>query len=162
MKCWILRFTVSDEMLSLWWDEGILFNRTKVSPTIVAYVICPFVACLFLVGVGLEIYHRIHPRQVIVTNRRLILPKHRFTEQTHVIAKSDLQARLKESTLGWMELYDIKMVDRRHGTKAIIRSVHFRSFDDFATFAGLIGRTQGLEWTFKGFLPGTKRGRKTA
>lgn len=66
---------------------------------------------------------------------------------------------IRELGFAFFDFYDLTLVDRRHGVKTLIRSAHFRSFDDFATLAMMIGKRGGVDWSIKGFLPGTKRGR---
>lgn len=59
-----------------------------------------------------------------------------------------------------LDVYDIACFDRKHKSKVNISSPLFRRFDDFATFALIVGDNVGEDWTIKGFLPGVTRGNK--
>ena len=58
-----------------------------------------------------------------------------------------------------LEGYGVDCVDSRDETRTTITSHLFRRFDDFATFALIIGDHVGDDWSIPGFLPGTIRGR---
>ncbi|NND99791.1 MAG: hypothetical protein HKN47_20925 [Pirellulaceae bacterium] len=143
-----------------WYNKGVEFQLIPLSPINTAYAFSAVGILICCIGVLLEIYHRMHPREVIVTNQRLILPRHRFTDQTISIAWGEFSAKMVMNRFVFFEFYDITLRDLQSKSKTIIRSAHFRNFDDFATFALLIGETLGMDWSIKGFLPGRTRGRK--
>ena len=81
----------------------------------------------------------------------------RFTAAIIDIRWNDLKATFV-STGSIYEIYEVTCVDGMHGTKTRISSALFRDFEDFATFALIIGEFVGEDWSIEGFLPGKIRG----
>lgn len=147
---------------AVWFPDGVLFDTAPVSPSIAAYVICPLIWILCALFAALEVYRLRNPQFVLVSTWGVRLPKGRFTSENIAIAWDDLNASLKAERFKGFSVYEIFCEDMRNGASARVTSALFRSFDDFATFARIMGEQIGRDWSIKGFLPGTVRGRKPA
>jgi hypothetical protein len=145
---------------AVWFGQGLLVRTVRLSADVVAWAVCPGMWLLCTAVVGLEIYRRYHPLRVLVTTAGLHLPKGRFTADTLFIPWDELDASLYAGRVALMDFYEVTCTDQRDGSCAKIASPQFRDFDDFATFALIIGKYIGEDWSIKGFLPGTYRGRK--
>lgn len=143
-----------------WFGTGMILEGFKLSPNAVATIVCPVMWGLCALLIVLAAYRRRHPQQVLVTAEELVLPKGRFTDETIRIRWADLAATMYHGHAKFFEIYEVTCIDRQSGAKARIASMLFQEFDDFATFALLIGEHQGQNWSIPGFLPGTFRGRK--
>lgn len=141
-------------------DGGMNIKGMEIPPSVVAFGICPVIFLLCAIVIGTEIYRRFHPQQIVITDRALILPKGRFTNEVIQIRWKHLRAKLTIGSFIVLDVYDIACVDSKHKSKVNISSPLFRRFDDFATFALIIGEFIGEDWTIKGFLPGVTRGNK--
>ncbi len=139
-------------------NGGVNIKGMKVSPTGVAYGICPVIFLLCAIAVGSEIYRRYHPQQIVITERGLVLPKGRITNEVIHIRWNDLTATLTVGSFMVLEVYDVACIDSTHKSRVNISSPLFRRFDDFATFALIIGEFMGENWSIKGFLPRAFRG----
>lgn len=62
-------------------DGEMEIKGMKIPPTMVAYGICPLIFLLCAIVVGTEIYRRYHPQQIVITERLLVLPKGRYTNE---------------------------------------------------------------------------------
>jgi len=144
---------------AVWFNAGIDFRGIELSPAAVIYGVCPVLVVLCALLPGAEIYHRLRPHRVLLTTRGVTVPKRRFSAQEVHIPWSDLKATRVVYT-GFYDMYEVRCVDRRNGTKATVYSAMFRHFDDFATFALIVGERVGQDWSIKGFLPGTFRGNR--
>lgn len=143
---------------AVWFGEGMAIRGIRLSPETVAYWICPaiWLLCAFLHL--LDIYRHIHPQCIVVTEDEVLLPKGRFTSEIIQIRWNDLSATIFAGRIAFLEIYEITCLDDLHGTKSRIASNLFRDFDDFATFALIVGEHMGKDWSIKGFLPGAMRG----
>lgn len=141
-------------------DGGMEIRGMKIPPTVVAYGICPVIFLLCAIVVGSEIYRRYHPQRIVITERSLVLPKGRFTNDVVSIHWKHLRAKLTIGSFIVLDVYDIACIDSKHKSKVNISSPLFRRFDDFATSALIVGDFVGEDWTIKGFLPGVTRGNK--
>lgn len=146
---------------AMWFGEGFLLRSIRVPPGVIAFAICPVLWGLCVLLVAIEIYHHRNPQFILVTNWGVKLPKARFTAETISIAWDDLQATLETRNLKGWHVSEIVCTDLRNDASARVSSALFRDFDDFATFALILARHMGQDWSFKGFWPGTFRGRKT-
>lgn len=142
---------------AVWFKGGILIKGFKLSPETVVSVFCPTMLLMCAVVIGLEVYRRFHPQCIAITEDGLLLPKGRFTAEIIDIRWIDLKATIASKGSVY-EIYEVTCLDGLHGTKARITSVLFRDFDEFATFALILGRQMGEDWSIKGFLPGAIRG----
>lgn len=139
-------------------NAGILIKGFKISPELVTFVVCPVIMLPCILIMVLGIYRRSHPQQIVVTDNGLILPKGRFTAEVIRIRWHDLTATIWSGTISFMDVYEITCLDSEHAAKISIASNMFRDFDDFATFALIVGEHMGEDWSIKGFLPGAIRG----
>lgn len=145
---------------AVWFGQGIAVRSVKLSPQVVAWVVCPGMWLLCATIIGLAIYRRLHPQRVILTTSGLQLPKGRFTDETVFIPWDRLEADIDGRRIAFLVACDVTCLDAIDGTTARIASLLFHDFDDFATFARIVGAQVGEDWSIKGFLPGTFRGRK--
>ncbi len=99
---------------------------------------------LLLCGLHLvmHIYRRFNPQRIVITTDGLLLPKGRFTTEEVHIRWDDLTATLFASTL----VCEVTCVDCQRGTKVRIASTLFQNFDDFASFAIIVGKHAGEDW----------------
>lgn len=143
---------------AVWFGEGLAIRGIKLSPETVAYWICPgiWLLCGFLLL--LDIYRRFHPQCIVITQDELLLPKGRFTNDIIQICWNDLNATIFAGRIAFIEIYETTCLADLHGTKSRIASNLFRDFDDFATFALIVGEHMGKDWAIKGFMPGAMRG----
>ncbi|MDA1231782.1 MAG: hypothetical protein O2856_13490 [Planctomycetota bacterium] len=139
-------------------NGGMNIKGLKVSPAVVAYGICPVIFLMCVVVIGSEIYRRFHPQRIVITERGLVLPKGRFTNEVIHIRWNDLTATLTVGSIAVLDVYDVACINSTRRTKVNISSPLFRRFDDFAAFALIIGEFMGEDWSIKGFLPGAVRG----
>jgi hypothetical protein len=140
--------------------KGISLDAVRISANMVAWIICPAILLLCGVIIGCGVYRFLHPQRVVVALDGLHLPKGRFSDDVVHICWEDLTATWIFRSVEIFDVYEVTCIDSKHGTKARITSALFRNFDDFATFALIVGRHMGEDWSIKGFLPGTYRGRK--
>ncbi|MBC7817670.1 MAG: hypothetical protein IAG10_12320 [Planctomycetaceae bacterium] len=136
---------------------GFAIKGVQLSPERVAFVVCPAMLLMCAVVLVLEVYRRFHPQRIVITEDGLFLPKGRFTDEIIDIRWNDLKATIV-SKGSIYEIYEVMCLDGLHGTKTRITSVLFPDFDDFATFALILGKQMGEDWSIKGFLPGAIRG----
>ncbi len=141
-------------------DGGMNIKGMEIPPSVVAFGICPIIFLLCAIVVGTEIYRRYRPQQIVITETALILPKGRFTNDVVHIHWKHLRAKLTIGSFIVLDVYDVACIDSRHQSKVNISSPLFRRFDDFATFALIVGDFIGEDWTIKGFLPGVVCGNK--
>jgi hypothetical protein len=87
----------------------------------------------------MHIYRRFHPQRIIITTYGLLLPKGRFTNEEVHIRWDDLTATLFTSSL----ICEVTCVDCQRETKVRIASTLFQDFDDFASFANIVGKHVG-------------------
>lgn len=145
---------------AVWFPNGQVMKSMIFSPDIAKNVVCPGIWSLCALLFLLNLYRNFHPQRIVITNAGLVLPKGRFTAEEVEIAWDDLSATLFTSRVEMHDMYEVTCVDNQSGTKVRIASMLFREFDDFASFARIVGRRVGEDWSIKGFLPGTIRGRK--
>ena len=143
---------------AVWFGNGIAIKGFKLSPATVAYWVCPAIMLLCAGLLALEIYRRMHPQSIALTKDELLLPKGRFSAEIIRIRWNDLEATLWSGKISFIDVYEVTCLDGSHGTKTLIASNLFRNFDDFATFALIVGEQMGEDWSIKGFLPGAIRG----
>ena len=93
-----------------------------------------------------------------MTEDELLLPKGRFTAEIIRIRWHDLTASIWSGQISFIDIYEVTCGDGLHGSKTKIASNLFQDFDDFATFALIVGEHMGEDWSIKGFLPGAIRG----
>jgi hypothetical protein len=146
---------------AVWFNEGLLLKSIRVSPGVVAFVICPVIWSLCGLLAALEVYRYRNPQFVLASTWGVRLPKGRFTAETVSIAWDDLQASLEGSNLKGWHVYELHCSHLQTGESARVTSALFRDFDDFATFSNILAEHMGQDWTIKGFWPGTVRGRKS-
>ncbi len=143
---------------AVWFGGGITIAGFKLSPETVAHWVCPAIWFLCALVLVLSVYRQLHPQSVVITEDELFLPKGRFTAEVNQIRWNDLKATLWYGRIKGYDLYEITCLDGWHGTKTRIASALFRDFDDFATFALIVGEQMGEDWSIKGFRPGKLRG----
>jgi hypothetical protein len=142
--------------------RGFPVRGVRVSPAVIRGVLCPVMGGMCAMIVGLGIYRRQNPQEIVVTSEGVVLPRGRWTRETISIPWRSLHATLYRAHFSFMDFYEVTCVDRRNQSMTRVASLLFRDFDDFATFAQLVGRRMGEDWSIAGFLPGTTRGRKPA
>ena len=142
---------------AVWFKGEILIKGFKLSPETVVSVVCPAMLLMCAVVLVLEVYRRFHPQRIVITEDGSLLPKGRFTAAIIDIRWNDLKATIV-SKGSIYEIYEVTCLDGLHGTKTRITSALFPDFDDFATFALIVGKQMGEDWSIKGFLPGAIRG----
>lgn len=147
---------------AIWFKGGIDIRGFRISPSVVAYGICPVILLLCPIVIGSEIYRRLHPQRIVITEDSLFLPKGRFTNDVVRIPWKDLRASMLLGSFAVIDVYDVTLIDSSRKTKTNISSPLFRRFDDFATFAHIIGLVVCEDWSIKGFLPGSVRGNQIA
>lgn len=145
---------------AVWFPNGQVMKSMIFSPETAKNIVCPGIWSLCALLFLLNLYRNFHPQRIVITNAGLILPKGRFTSEEVEIAWHDLSATLFASRVEMYDMYEVTCVDNQSGIKVRIASMLFREFDDFASFARIVGRRVGEDWSIKGFLPGTIRGRK--
>ncbi len=138
----------------VWFGDRITIKGFKLSPDIVAYWICPAIFLLCALIIYLAVYRHFHPQRIVVTEDELLLPKGRFTAEINRIRWHDLTASIWSGQISFIDIYEVTCIDGLHGSKTKIASNLFRDFDDFATFALIVGQHMGEDWSIKGFLPG--------
>lgn len=141
-----------------WFGGGIAIKGFKLSPETVTHWICPVIWFLCAAVLVAGVYRQLHPQSVVITEDELLLPKGRFTSEINRIRWNDLKATLWSGQISGIDIYEITCLDGLHGTKSMIASNLFRDFNDFATFALIVGEQMGEDWSIKGFLPGKFRG----
>ncbi|MDB4793201.1 hypothetical protein OAG75_01015 [bacterium] len=132
----------------------------KNPSSVVAYGIDPVIFLLCAIVVGSESYCRYHPQRIVITERALIVARGRFIIKLVSIHWKHLRAKLTLGSFMVLDVSDIACIDFKQKTKVNISSPLFRRFDDFATFALIVGDFICEDWTIKGFLPGVTRGNK--
>ncbi len=143
---------------AVWFGGGIAIKGFKLSPEAAAHWVCPAIWLLCALVLVLGIYRHIHPQCIVLTEDELLLPKGRFTAEIVRIRWHDLKATIWSGQISFIDIYEVTCLDALHGTKTRIASNLFRDFDDFATFALIVGEQMGENWSIKGFLPGAIRG----
>ena len=143
---------------AVWFGGGIAVKGFQLSPATVAYWICPAIWFLCALVLVLGIYRHNHPQCIVITADELLLPKGRFTAEVIHIRWNDLKATLWSGQISLIDVYEVTCLDGLHGTKTMIASNLFRDFDDFATFALIVGEHMGEDWSIKGSRPGAIRG----
>ncbi len=143
---------------AVWFGGGVAIKGFKLSPETVAHWICPTIWFLCALVLVLGVYRQLHPQSVVLTEDELLLPKGRFTADIVRIRWNDLKATLWSGQISAIDIYEITCIDSLNKTKTRIASNLFRDFDDFATFALIVGEQMGEDWSIKGFLPGKFRG----
>ena len=148
----VFLFAIADSFKGRFALKGV-----QLSPERVRFVLCPAILLMCAVIIGLEVYRRFHPQRIVITEDGSLLPKGRFTAEIIDIRWNDLKATIV-SKGSIYEIYEVTCLDGLHGTKTRITSALFPDFDDFATFALIVGKQMGEDWSIKGFLPGAIRG----
>ena len=143
---------------AVWFGGEIAIKGFKLSPEAVTHWICPAIWFLCAAVLVAGVYRQLHPQCVVITEDELLLPKGRFTSEVNRIRWNDLKATLWSGQISGIDIYEVTCLDGLHGTKTRIASNLFRDFDDFATFALIVGEQLGEDWSIKGFLPGKFRG----
>ncbi len=143
---------------AVWFGGGIAIKGFKLSPETVAHWICPAIWFLCALVLVLGVYRQLHPQNVVITEDELSLPKGRFTAEVNHIRWNDLKATIWSGQISGIDVYEITCLYGLHGTKTMIASNLFRHFDDFATFALIVGEQMGEDWSIKAFRPGKFRG----
>lgn len=147
---------------AVWFGEGMRHASFQISPSVIAYGVCPFLWFLCGLLVAFSVYRIWNPQQILVTTRDVRLPKGRLTAETVSIAWNNLEATLTTKNLQGWHLYEIHCKDLNHETSVQVASLLFRDLDDFATFLLIMGHHMGQEWSIPGFRPGTLRGDQAA
>ena len=143
---------------AVWFGGGVAIKGFKLSPEAVTHWICPAIWFLCAAVLVAGVYRQLHPQSVVITEDELLLPKGRFTSEVNRIRWNDLKASLWSGQISGIDIYEVTCLDGLQGTKTMIASNLFRDFDDFATFALIIGEYIGEDWSIKGFRPGKLRG----
>ena len=143
---------------AVWFGDGIAIKGFKLSPETLAHWVCPAIWFLCALVLVLGSYRHIHPQSIVITADEVLLPKGRFTAEIVSIRWQDLKASIWSGQISFIDIYEVTCLDALHGTKIRIASNLFRDFDDFATFALIVGEQMGENWSIKGFLPGAIRG----
>ncbi len=108
-----------------------------------AALICPGIWLLCGLHLAMHIYRRLHPQRIVITTDGLLLPKGRFTAEEVRIRWDDLTATLFAGRIKHQPLYEVTCIDCQRGTKVPIASTRFQNFDDFASFANIVGKHVG-------------------
>ena len=112
--------------------SGVLFVDGRMMIPFLMWLLCGFL-------LANHIYRRFHPQRIVITPDGLLLPKGRFTTEEVHIPWEDLTATLFSSSL----VHEVTCVDCQRGTKIRIASTLFQDFDDFASFANIVGKHVG-------------------
>ncbi|MFM9960220.1 MAG: hypothetical protein ACKV2Q_03230 [Planctomycetaceae bacterium] len=143
---------------AVWFGGEIAIKGFKLSPEAVTHWICPAIWFLCALVLVMGVYRQLHPQSVVITENELLLPKGRFTSEVIRIRWNDLKATLWSGQISGIAIYEITCLNGLHGSKTMIASNLFRDFDEFATFALIVGEHMGEDWSIKGVLPGKIRG----
>jgi hypothetical protein len=146
---------------AVWFGEGVPLGGQRLPPEWVAYGICPLLVILCGMLAALMIYRRWRPLTIEVSNRGVRLPQSPLSRETRFIEWEHLEARFSGRNVAGYRFYEIHCQDDRNSAEVRVASVLFRDFDDFATFAMLMGQHMGQEWSIEGFRPGSLRGTST-
>ena len=136
----VFLFAIADSFKGRFALKGV-----QLSPERVRFVLCPAILLMCAVIIGLEVYRRLHPQSIAITKDELLLPKGRFNSDIIRIRWNDLEATLWSGQISFMDVYEVTCLDGLRGTKILIASNLFRDFDDFATFALIVGEYMGQD-----------------
>ena len=143
---------------AVWFPNGMIMRGINFTPWFAKVIICPGIWLLCGLISVLSIYRRLHPQRVVLTPDGMLLPRGRFTSREVFIQWDNLEATLFATRVKMQDIYEITCIDVDQDVKIRIASLLFRTFDEFATFAYIVGQHIGEDWSIKGFLPGKKRG----